>query len=86
MIEGIIIGLISGIIALVFTCVVNRFEGNSLASLFKLFGSSTIELSQILPWLIVCYLVAGILLGSFGSVVSIRKYLKKEGSEANELL
>ncbi len=86
MIEGIIIGLISGIIALVFTCIVERFEGNSLASLFKLFGSSTISITDILPLLIVCYLVAGVILGSFGSVVSIRKYLKKEGSEASELI
>ncbi|MCM1363661.1 MAG: permease-like cell division protein FtsX [Faecalibacterium sp.] len=86
MIEGIIIGVISGVIALIFTCLVERFEGNSLASLFKLFGSSTIMMSDIFPLLAVCYLVAGIFLGSFGSVVSIRKYLKKEGSEANELV
>ncbi|MCM1544537.1 MAG: permease-like cell division protein FtsX [Ruminococcus sp.] len=86
MIEGIIIGILSGFIALIFTCIVNHFEGNSLASLFNLFGSSTVAISDILPMLIVCYLVAGIILGSFGSVVSIRKYLKKEGSEANELI
>lgn len=82
MIEGIIIGLISGVIALVLTYVVQLTEGDALSSLFGLFGSATVSVSDILPVLIIGYILSGTLLGSFGSVVSIRKYLKKEGSEA----
>ncbi len=85
MIEGVIIGLLSGVISLVLTCVFNSTQGDSLNSLFGLFGSTTVSGMQILPQLIVGYLVSGILLGSLASVVSIRKYLKKEGSEANEI-
>lgn len=83
MIEGIIIGLISGVIALVLTYVVQLTEGDALSSLFGLFGSATVSVSDILPVLIIGYILSGTLLGSFGSVVSIRKYLKKEGSEAS---
>ena len=82
MIEGIIIGLISGVIALVLTYVVQLTEGDALSSLFGLFGIATVSVSDILPVLIIGYILSGTLLGSFGSVVSIRKYLKKEGSEA----
>ncbi len=86
MIEGIIIGLISGVIALALTYVFQLTEGDALSSLFGLFGSTTISVSDILPILIVGYILAGALLGSFGSVVSIRKYLKKEGSEASSIV
>ena len=85
MIEGIFIGLISGIVALIITIVVDRFEGMSLQSLLSMFGSEAVSLFDYLPLLIICYLVSGIVIGSIGSVVSIRKYLRKEGSEANDI-
>ncbi len=85
MIEGIFIGLISGVVALIITIIVDRFEGMSLQSLLSMFGSEAVSLIDYLPVLILCYLVSGIVIGSIGSVVSIRKYLKKEGSEANDI-
>lgn len=85
MIEGIFIGLISGAVALVITIAVDKFEGMSLQSLLSMFGSQAISVMDYLPVLILCYLVSGIVIGSIGSVVSIRKYLKKEGSEANDI-
>lgn len=85
MIEGIFIGLISGVVALIVTIVVERFEGMSLQSLLSMFGSEAVSLFDYLPLLILCYLVSGIVIGSIGSVVSIRKYLQKEGSEANDI-
>ena len=85
MIEGIFIGLISGLVALIITIVVDRFEGMSLQSLLSMFGSEAVSLIDYLPVLILCYLVSGIVIGATGSVVSIRKYLRKEGSEANDI-
>ena len=85
MIEGIFIGLISGVVALVITIAVDKFEGMSLQSLLSMFGSQAVSVMDYLPLLILCYLVSGIVIGSIGSVVSIRKYLKKEGSEANDI-
>lgn len=86
MIEGIIIGLISGVLALVFTVAVEKVEGEALHSLLAMFGSKAVSLMSYLPVLIVSYLAAGIIISSFGTLVSIRKYLKKEGSEANEII
>ena len=85
MIEGIAIGLISGLIAMGLTYVVKITEGDALNSLFSLFGSSVVNISDFWYVLVIGYFVSGMLLGSFGSVVSIRKYLKKEGSEANDI-
>lgn len=85
MIEGIAIGLISGLIAMILTYVVEITEGDALNSLFSLFGSSVVAISDFWYVLVIGYFVSGMILGSFGSVVSIRKYLKKEGSEANDI-
>ena len=85
MIEGIFIGLISGVVALIVTIVVERFEGMSLQSLLSMFGSEAVSLIDYLPVLILCYIISGVVIGSIGSVVSIRKYLRKEGSEANDI-
>ncbi len=85
MIEGIIIGLISGVVAVILTFLVDKFEGGAMQSLLEMFGSKAISIIDYLPVLIVSYLFAGVLIGSIGSIVSIRKYLKKEGSEAEEL-
>ena len=82
MIEGIFIGFISGLFAMGLTYVLQITEGDALSSLFGLFGSSTFSLSDYLPLFIAGYIVLGILLGSFGSVMSLLRYLKKEGSES----
>lgn len=85
MIEGIIIGFISGMISLGLTVLFQEFEGESLSSLLELFGSTAISITDHLPLLIATYLLSGVLISSMGSVFSIRKYLKKEGSEANDI-
>ncbi len=86
MIEGVIIGLVSGVLALGLTIGVERVEGQAVQSLLKMFGSQAISILDYLPVLIVSYLVSGILISSLGTLISIRKYLKKEGSEANEII
>ncbi|MBR5827119.1 MAG: permease-like cell division protein FtsX [Clostridia bacterium] len=86
MIEGIIIGLVSGVLALVLTVVVENVEGEALRNLLAMFGSKAVSLLDYIWVLVGSYLVAGITISSFGTLVSIRKYLRKEGSEANELI
>lgn len=88
MIEGIIIGIISGVLALVLTVVVEKAEGEALHSLLEMFGSQAVSLldKQYIYILIGSYLIAGIAISSFGTLISIRKYLRKEGSAANEII
>ncbi len=85
LIEGIIIGLISGVVSLLLTIGFQYIEGDSLQSLMGLFGSEAISMTEHLPLLIVTYIFAGVIISSLGSLFSIRKYLKKEGSEANDI-
>lgn len=82
MIEGIFIGFISGLLAMGLTYLLQVTEGDALSSLFGLFGSKTFSITDFLPYFIGGYIIAGVLLGSFGSVMSLLRYLKKEGSES----
>ena len=85
MIEGIFIGFVSGLLAMGLTYVLQVTEGDALSSLFGLFGSHVFSITNYLPYFVGGYIVAGVLLGSFGSVVSLLRYLKKEGSESANL-
>ena len=85
MIEGIFIGFISGLLAMGLTYLLQMTEGDALSSLFGLFGSHVFSISDYLPYFIGGYILSGILLGSFGSVMSLLRYLKKEGSESANL-
>ncbi len=84
-IEGIIIGLVSGAISLVLTVIFERFEGGAIMSLLEMFGSKSVPMTEYLPLLSGAYILFGVVISSVGSLVSIRKYLKKEGSEASEI-
>ena len=85
MIEGIFIGFVSGLLAMGLTYVLQVTEGDALSSLFGLFGSHVFSITNYLPYFVGGYIIAGVLLGSFGSVVSLLRYLKKEGSESANL-
>ncbi len=85
MIEGIVIGAISALLALGLTYLVERLEGDAFSAFVTIFGSSSVSLFEYWPIISVSYIAAGILMGVFGSVITMAKYLRKEGSEAYEV-
>lgn len=77
MIEGMIIGFISGIISFfitwgIYSVAIEAFSKtiNSLA---------LISFSKIAWWMLAAFTISGMLVGSLGSGISITKYLKREG-------
>lgn len=78
LVEGVIIGLISsiigtGCIALLYNAGMNAIE--------QFIPFDSIPLSDVIILVAVAFLIAGVLIGFFGSFISIRKYLKMEGNE-----
>lgn len=77
-VEGMVIGLISGIIssALLAVCydAVAKTVQNIIAMEF-------IPYSQVAWWMIPLFIGAGVLIGALGSMLSIGRYLRKEGNE-----
>ena len=82
MIEGIFIGLVSGLLAMGLTYLLQITEGDALYELFRLFGAEVFTFDKYILLFLGGYILAGVLLGSFGSVMSLLRYLKKEGSES----
>ena len=84
-VEGVVIGVFSALLALGLTYGVEKLEGDALSSFITLFGGGTVSIFDHWPVLVACYVGGGLLIGIFGSIVTMAKYLRKEGSEANEI-
>lgn len=78
LVEGIIIGLISaavstGGIALLYEAV--------MSAITSMIPFKYIPLGNVILYVALAFVIAGVVIGFFGSFISIRKYLKKEGNE-----
>jgi cell division transport system permease protein len=78
MVEGMVIGVISAIIAEVLLYFFYRIATEDITSIF---GQDIVKMSEMSATLTVIFLIIGILSGIIGSVGIINKYLRKEGSE-----
>ena len=80
-IEAMVIGLVSGLAAAGVICSVYMPIRSAAASIIGFIGESTFTVEQIMfPTLIVMSLT-GLLIGIIGSIISITRYLKKEGGD-----
>lgn len=78
MIEGIIIGLLSagiasGLLVLVYDAVVSIIQ--------HILPFNCVPFTDVMWPIIISFIAAGVLVGILGSIVSISKYLKREGNE-----
>lgn len=81
LVEGMTLGLISGVIS---AGVIIGFYNPLLqtaTSIAQVVGEAAIPLSAIWPYIVLAFVGAGILIGALGSLISVSKYLKKEGGE-----
>ena len=77
-VEGIIIGLISGAIAiaLLYGVYSLALSNDSFLSFISKMGLTLLHFSDMFTLIILVYLVLGIVVGVLGSTISMRKYLK----------
>jgi len=78
LIEGMLIGLISAGVAT--GGIALLYEGVTQA-ISKTMPIDYIPFTDVVLMILATFVVAGVLVGFFGSFISIRKYLKKEGNE-----
>ena len=77
-IEGVVIGLISAIIAIVLLFVLSDAIINSVQ---KILDFKYTRFTEVMWPIIGSFVAAGVLVGSLGSMVSIRRFLTHEGNE-----
>lgn len=76
--EGMIIGLISGVIGSALLTVIYDAVMTGVQSIIQF---KFIDFSKLAIWVWLSFIVAGMVIGMLGSVISIGRYLKKEGNE-----
>ncbi len=79
MIEGIIIGLIAGLLAFAAVWGIYEFALGSFTAVLSGFGSGEIQINFLdyAPYLVAAFVGIGVFTAVFGSATSIRKYLKE---------
>ena len=80
LVEGMVIGILSGIISFGLVTYVYITATSAVSSVLS-FGM--IAYSKLWGWCLLAFIVAGVLSGAVGSLISIRKYLNKEGGLSN---
>ena len=79
MIEGIIIGLIAGLLSFAAVWGIYEFALGSFTSVLSGFGTGdiTVEFLDYAPYIVAAFIGIGVFTAVFGSATSIRKYLKE---------
>lgn len=81
LIEGMGIGLISGIIASIVMFALYNPILEAIKNISWVIYKASIPLSDIWVYILLAFLGSAVLIGALGSFISVSKYLKKEGGE-----
>lgn len=86
MVEGMVLGAISGILSLVVVWGLYRLVQPSVSSMLTMVsrGFTTVSFLDYVVYILVAFLVIGIVSGGIGSLISIQKYLKERGGVVYE--
>ena len=84
-VEGIVIGLLSAGIAELMVWGIYTLATKELSSMLTLFNTGFVPFAKLWWILLIAFVILGVATGIFGSFVSMNKYLKREGSELNEI-
>ena len=84
MIEGMILGTISGIVSLGVLWGLYAVAEKVLAQTLSLIGFSLVPFSEYWWQILLVFVAIGLFTGGFGSLVSMAKYLKEQGSVVSD--
>ncbi|MFR5876812.1 MAG: permease-like cell division protein FtsX [Eubacterium sp.] len=84
-VEGIILGVISGAVSLGVVWGVYQLAISEFSDLFASIGLVPLEFIDYAWYMLGAFLLIGIVSGVGGSLITMRKYLNKEGSEISEI-
>lgn len=85
MLEGMILGAFSGILAFFAVWGIYKFAVSSLIDLFTgMGGNGVLPFSRYAAYILLSFILLGVFTGAFGSTFSISKYLKEQEYAKNE--
>lgn len=84
LIEGVTIGLLAACIAMGVLYVIYYFAGESLLTIFGILGGSLIAFKDYALYLFAGFVCVSVVTAGIGSIFSIGKYLREQGSVVDE--
>ncbi len=80
LVEGIVIGLISSIVSFFVLAILYHLLAGPFASIFAILGNTVVNFWEYALVIFIGFLSVSVITGGLGSLISMRKYLKEQGS------
>lgn len=80
LVEGVTLGLIAAVLAWGILYGLYTLTGEALLTIFGVLGGSLVSFWNYAAYIAIAFVVLSVLAGGFGSIISIGKYLKEQGS------
>lgn len=80
LVEGVVIGLISSVVSFVVLAVLYNLLAGPFASIFGMLGNSVVNFWEYALVILIGFVSVSVITGGLGSLISMRKYLKEQGS------
>ena len=77
-VEGIVLGGISGLISLGIVFVIYHFASDAVADISGVFAVKPVPFKDYVLVMLAAFVATGVITGAFGSIVSMNKYLKEQ--------
>ena len=80
LVEGVWLGLISAVLSFFVLALLYNLSGSAFASIFEILGNTIVNFWEYAIPIFAGFVLISVFTGSVGSLISMRKYLKEQGS------
>ncbi|MBR3801978.1 MAG: permease-like cell division protein FtsX [Clostridia bacterium] len=84
-VEGIVLGVISGLISLGIVFVIYFFASDAVADISGVFAVKPVPFKDYVLVMLAAFVATGVITGAFGSIVSMNKYLKEQDYDSDNV-
>ena len=84
-VEGIVLGVISGLISLGIVFVIYHFASDAVADISGVFAVKPVPFKDYALVMLAAFVATGVITGAFGSIVSMNKYLKEQDYDSDNV-
>lgn len=84
-VEGIVLGVISGLISLGIVFVIYYFASDAVADISGVFAVKPVPFKDYVLVMLAAFVATGVITGAFGSIVSMNKYLKEQDYDSDNV-
>ena len=84
-VDGIVLGVISGLISLGIVFVIYHFASDAVADISGVFAVKPVPFKDYVLVMLAAFVATGVITGAFGSIVSMNKYLKEQDYDSDNV-